>query len=317
MNDPEKILSIAIPTWNRAAKLKRLLAVIQGEIVTSCLQEQIEVLVSDNASSDNTSSIASEFKDSNFSLKYYRQPENLGFDNNVNFLYEQAKSKYIWYMSDDDLPLSGAISLILKSLLENNPDVLLFSFIQPPGSKIKTFNFPSDIEIIESIPDIIQLICKYPKISIFVLRKIQLSPSQIRDLEPFRNNEFYFLNLTYSVLDFSMKPKLCVISKQLATCDEDYNKFNYDDQNIFIDYYKVFQCPFVLKHLPNLSKQKIDESYFLAIDFLYAIKKGALIVDDIKKYDNFIETIPIRILTLLKKPKLFIALLLMKINMLK
>ncbi len=59
-------LSILIPTYNRAPKLGRLLQNIQTEIATSGLDWQIDVLVSDNASTDSTPDVVTSFIPTNF-----------------------------------------------------------------------------------------------------------------------------------------------------------------------------------------------------------------------------------------------------------
>lgn len=89
------MLTIAIPTFNRAPKVKRLLKLIEDEILTSRLQDRVAVIVSNNASTDKTHSAVSEFLDCGLNLEYYRQPENLGFDGNLRFLYRQAKTRYV------------------------------------------------------------------------------------------------------------------------------------------------------------------------------------------------------------------------------
>jgi glycosyltransferase involved in cell wall biosynthesis len=105
----QSLLTIAIPTFNRAPKLKRLLNIIKEEITTSHLQESVRVLVSDNASADQTPVIASEFKGTGLKFTYYRQPQNLGLDGDLRLLYTHANSRYFWFMADDDYPLKGAV----------------------------------------------------------------------------------------------------------------------------------------------------------------------------------------------------------------
>ena len=140
-------LSIVIPTFNRAGKLLRLLNNIELELFRSNLSVPIQVIVSDNASTDNTREVVSSFEATMFKLDYFCQQKNLGFDGNVRFLYDVANTDYIWFFSDDDILLPGAIATVIKGLLETKPDVLLFSFIQPRGSEIRTFNLPGQFEV--------------------------------------------------------------------------------------------------------------------------------------------------------------------------
>ena len=80
------MLTIAIPTFNRANKLRRLLNAINDEILTSQLQDRIAVMVSDNASTDDTSKMVSELSKKQSKFSYFRQSKNLGFDGNIRFL---------------------------------------------------------------------------------------------------------------------------------------------------------------------------------------------------------------------------------------
>ncbi|MDD5584505.1 MAG: glycosyltransferase family 2 protein, partial [Candidatus Omnitrophica bacterium] len=196
-------LSICIPTYNRANKLSRLLNTLRADIFSSGMDGYVQTMVSDNSSSDNTFKVMSKILAADKKIKYFRQPENIGFDANVRFLYEQADSEYVWFFSDDDMPLPAAIPIILKGLKTYNPDILLFSFIQPPGSKRRTFDFPEAYVTVEEPQRMIESVMAWTKLSIYVLRKVLLNEQQKKELEPFLSNAFFFLSLSFSVLSAS------------------------------------------------------------------------------------------------------------------
>jgi glycosyltransferase involved in cell wall biosynthesis len=92
----EPLVTIAIPTYNRAKLYLR-----------SCIQSaldqtysNIEVLISDNCSNDETPEIVQSFSDSR--IKYFRQQDNLGQNGNMNFLVEKARGDYFLMYHDDD-----------------------------------------------------------------------------------------------------------------------------------------------------------------------------------------------------------------------
>lgn len=310
------ILSIAIPTYNRADKLKRLLDIVDGQIRSANLVDQIEVLVSDNASIDDTYDLMMSVTSVDSKIKYSRQQENLGFDGNCRFLYDQANADYVWFFADDDIPLPRALSIILEGLHVHNPDAVIFSFEQPIGRKIKVFNFLNNYEIFTEPGRIIDLLWTYPKISAYVLRKISLDAQQLKELAPFLENGFFFVDLAFSVLQASKTPKLCVISQQLASCDEDYETFRFDPKCIF-DAYKVFYHPFVIKYLPGLAERKRDSSYCNAIQFIFAVKLGTLITLTPSLLDSALKDAGIRVFVLLKNPKTLLQFLLIKMNIAK
>ncbi len=91
------LVTIAIPTYNRADNyLKQALSSAVGQTYRN-----IEIIVSDNCSTDNTESVAKNFKDSR--IRYFRQKENIGSNNNCNFCLEHANGIYFLLFFDDDL----------------------------------------------------------------------------------------------------------------------------------------------------------------------------------------------------------------------
>jgi glycosyltransferase involved in cell wall biosynthesis len=91
------LVSIGIPTYNRAnSYLKHALRSAVNQTY-----KNIEIIVSDNCSPDNTESVVKEFNDPR--IRYYRQKENIGPLNNWNFCLEQSQGKYFLMLYDDDL----------------------------------------------------------------------------------------------------------------------------------------------------------------------------------------------------------------------
>lgn len=116
-----KLLSICIPTYNRADKIKISLLAILKQV--DKYQNKIEVIISDNASTDNTQDILNEFKKEYPFMKIFRNEKNLGFNLNIFKLSDNyAIGKYFWLIGDDDVIDFGAVDLIL-SILENNKSI--------------------------------------------------------------------------------------------------------------------------------------------------------------------------------------------------
>lgn len=113
-----KLLSICIPTYNRADKLQISLLSILRQV--SSQQDKIEIIVSDNASTDNTLDLLSNLKEEYPFLKCYRNKINLGFNLNIFKLTDEyASGKFFWLIGDDDVIDSNAIDIIIN-ILENN-----------------------------------------------------------------------------------------------------------------------------------------------------------------------------------------------------
>lgn len=116
------ILTIGIPTFNRLEKLKLCLEYIYKQN----LSNEVEVLISDNGSTDGTEIYMKKIiKSFYFNLHYVRNNKNLGFDRNIINIYKKAKGQYIWFFSDDDIMLPNIIENIIKILNKYSPAVVL------------------------------------------------------------------------------------------------------------------------------------------------------------------------------------------------
>lgn len=118
-------LSICIPTYNRAETLEVLLQ----SIFAGASENDIEVIVSDNASTDSTSALMATLQERGMKISYHRNDNNIGIDRNFLRAVELAKGNYaILVGSDDEFP-PDAIGRIL-SLLESEPDLLFYNRIE-------------------------------------------------------------------------------------------------------------------------------------------------------------------------------------------
>lgn len=113
------LVSIGIPTYNRAnSYLKYALGCAVRQTY-----ENIEIIVSDNCSPDNTESVVKEFGDSR--IRYYRQTENIGPVNNRNFCLEQSRGKYFVMLLDDDFIDDDFVATCMDAVKHHEPGVIL------------------------------------------------------------------------------------------------------------------------------------------------------------------------------------------------
>jgi glycosyltransferase involved in cell wall biosynthesis len=97
-SDPlSPLVTIAIPTYNRADSYLPL--TLQSALAQS--YRNIEILVSDNASTDSTETLVKGIGDPR--LRYFRHSINIGASNNFNFCFKQATGQYLLLLHDDDL----------------------------------------------------------------------------------------------------------------------------------------------------------------------------------------------------------------------
>ena len=119
----DQLLTIAIPTCNRADYLRKALAQLQLEILSYHLSN-IEILVSDNASSDSTQQVVAEFQDSGLNIHYLLNPDNIGSDANIAQCFNVAKGHYVLISGDDDLYCDGSLKWLMTALEQNEYGVI-------------------------------------------------------------------------------------------------------------------------------------------------------------------------------------------------
>lgn len=104
-------LSICIPTYNRARFIRETL-----ENVISQANDNIEIVIVDGASTDNTTEVVQSFYRKFSNIVYYRGETNMGVDRDMAKTIELSRGDYCWMLSDDDLLKPGAINRILKEI---------------------------------------------------------------------------------------------------------------------------------------------------------------------------------------------------------
>jgi glycosyltransferase involved in cell wall biosynthesis len=100
---------------------------------------EVELIVSDNASTDETARILEEELRNGTRLTYIRNPENIGPDRNFLQCYERAGGKYVWVMGDDDVLAPYALGRIVECLSKDESDLVYltpfgFEGAEPPPS---------------------------------------------------------------------------------------------------------------------------------------------------------------------------------------
>ena len=119
----QPLLTIAIPTYNRAIYLRQTLAQLQLEILSYHLSN-IEILVSDNASPDSTQQVVAEFQDSGFNIRYLLNADNIGSDANIAQCFNAANGHYVLILGDDDLFYDGSLKWLMTALEHNEYGII-------------------------------------------------------------------------------------------------------------------------------------------------------------------------------------------------
>lgn len=115
-----KKLSVAIPTYNFVNYLPQTL----DSIVAQSRVDEIEILVLDGASTDETPALIKNYQNSYDNITYIRLPERGGIDRDMARAVTQSSGEYCWLFSGDDLMLPGALERALDHI-ESGLDLYL------------------------------------------------------------------------------------------------------------------------------------------------------------------------------------------------
>ncbi|AFY99704.1 glycosyltransferase family 2 protein [Calothrix sp. PCC 6303] len=140
-----KLLTIAIPTYNCAVTLDEQLGWLANAIAG--YESECEVLISDNASQDNTQAVIKKWQEnlSNVDFRVNQNLINIGVMKNIAYCLKSTSSKYVWVIGDDETIQTNAVSYVIQNL-KAHPDLSLLSlnysrFDLPNNRIVKGRNF--------------------------------------------------------------------------------------------------------------------------------------------------------------------------------
>lgn len=108
-------LTIGIPVFNGGKTLAETL-----DSVFRDLPRGVEVLISDNASNDNTAEIVKSYSEKYVEINYYKNEKNLGPDVNFDLVVKRAAGEFVWILGDDDEIAENGISAVMN-VIDANP----------------------------------------------------------------------------------------------------------------------------------------------------------------------------------------------------
>jgi hypothetical protein len=123
------LISIVIPTRERAEVLRYALA-----SCTRIVDSQIEIIVSDNASLDDTGEVVAAQRDDR--VRYVRTPQRCSMRENFEFAVGHARGDYVFVMGDDDALIPNQFPYLRALLEKHRPDTLTGAAVKYtwPGS---------------------------------------------------------------------------------------------------------------------------------------------------------------------------------------
>lgn len=228
-------LTIAIPTYNRCNLLRQTLDSIMKQRV-----EGMEVIVSDNASTDGTEDMMKEYCEKN-NIRYFRNTENLGMDKNFLNCLQKAEGEYIHLLSDDDILLPGAVEKILDLIEKEKPDYInLNSFTYSTETYNPNEKIPPRIKLKEDlITNDKKLYMEYLGVYItYISATIIKKSNYIKINNPEKYFGTYFLH-AHLVLDTLKDDKSkVVITKEAYLAAKNNNSGGFNLYEVWVKQYK-------------------------------------------------------------------------------
>ena len=115
-------VSIGMPVYNGEKFIAKALDSLLGQTFTD-----FELIISDNASTDRTPDICTEYANRDKRIRYIRQGRNHGAIWNWEYVLRQAKGEYFMWAAHDDTRNPDCLSKYVEVLNSNNDVGLVFS----------------------------------------------------------------------------------------------------------------------------------------------------------------------------------------------
>lgn len=114
-------LSVCIPTYNFGAFIGETLGSILSQVTPN-----VEVVVLDSGSTDDTADIVIALQSQYPSLRYVRNAQRGGIDRDMAAVVDLAKGEYCWLFSADDIMAADGIARVLFAI-ESGADIYIAS----------------------------------------------------------------------------------------------------------------------------------------------------------------------------------------------
>ena len=125
-------VSIGMPVYNGASSLPEVLELLAGQTMRG-----LEIILSDNASTDETAVICRRFAARDPRIRYFRQPATMPVTDNFRFVLAQARAPYFMWAAHDDLRDADYVERLAAALDRNDRAILAFGDV---------------VEIIDGVP---------------------------------------------------------------------------------------------------------------------------------------------------------------------
>jgi glycosyltransferase involved in cell wall biosynthesis len=132
------LVSVGLPVFNGEAFLEDAIRSALAQTL-----DDLELILCDNASTDRTPEICSDYAARDPRVRYFRNPRNLGAAANYNLAFSHARGRYFKWLAHDDRMLPSFLAKAYR-ILEERADAVLcntvVSYIDSSGAQIGLYD---------------------------------------------------------------------------------------------------------------------------------------------------------------------------------
>lgn len=274
----EKI-DILLATYNGEKFVKE-----QIESILNQTYENFNLIISDDASTDNTLNILEEYEKKDTRIKVFKKEKNEGLINNFEFLLKNVTSDYFMFSDQDDIWKKDKIEKSINKLKEKNSG-LVYTDLEIVDEKLNVI-YPSYWKY----KQIYKKIIKYNNFEVLYLNNfvtgctILAKSKYIKDILPLPRNSKFVLHDYWTALIISAKDKISYVEEPTIQYRQHKNNRvgssrksdqleNFEDlRNLFIrvkiEHFEVFK-----ENIEKIKTKEISKYTNEALKYFENLKK--------------------------------------------
>lgn len=260
MEKRNKILSICLPTYNRSQCIGEQLHRLS--LINKDVLENIEIIVSDNGSSDDTKIVVESYLEL-LDFTYVRNKENIGPDANFYNCLMMAHGQYAWLLGDDDFLEYKKIKDLLYELGSGDYGLVHISSIKK--------NLP--VKIFTNIEDFLLEIDVY--ITFMSGNIINMKYFRLLDLSTYIGS--FFLQVPLYINSAIHSNKNCIIYDKMFDVNTVNENGGYNIFEVFVKNYLSIFHDFLINGRISKSlyhkEMKISKKFVIPYFYIFFVKK--------------------------------------------
>jgi glycosyltransferase domain-containing protein len=148
VNGSQPRITVLVPTYNRATLLRRAL-----DSVLAQTHRELKVLISDNASEDDTAAVCEVYERTDQRVQYVRQPENITPVPNFSWLLAHADTEFVLMVADDDWLAPDYVERCL-AVMDSDPSLSIVTGVNHYDVDDARHHLARNLDLTESSPSL-------------------------------------------------------------------------------------------------------------------------------------------------------------------